>query len=196
MRDYEQTKSEGRTYKSNIDYQKKINVCGVDADIKRKQVAKTLYENKVKYGSGTYATLGATYRLTFHKCSVGKEEVENLFELKRKILEIISSNPSRDDLQSLYYGLLGQMGSRKLKAYIDNSSLTYKEAKQIGYNDYYYFGIEEKEGLDKITAYDEGYKEAVEKSLIEDLTGNEHDKDEVVQELISSLEEIEKKKKK
>lgn len=186
---YEQSRSEGRTYKSpGINYAKEFNTSKIYNDIKTKQEEESKKARLEEIGNGKYVKISSDYRLLFHASPSSEEEKI----LRNKLLEIIANESNLYSLKSLNYGLLGEFGNRKLNAYISSKNLSDEEIRLIGYNDYTYFGIASPSILSKNTSYMEGYQKAIEDHLLSIINSNQVYRNEVVISLQDKLDSLNK----
>lgn len=187
---YEQSRSENSNYNPyDLGYIKNINTVKAYKAIKEKQEMDDTKERLEEIGNGRYVKISSDYRLLFH-ISPNSEEEKSLQE---KLLEIIVNESNIYSLKSIYYGLFGEFGNRKLKAYIDSKNLSDEEVRLIGYNDYTYLNIVSPGILSQNTSYMEGYHKAAQDRLLSIIISNTTSRNEIVISLQNKLDGLNKK---
>lgn len=160
----------------------------LDRDLREKEKDEERRKRLEEQGNNReYIMKGATYRLLYNRLPYNQETISQFMSLREEIINLINRDElSKDDLQSLYYGMLGERGSRGINVYIEG--LHPEEIKNIGINDALYL----KAPLDPILSKNKDYMEGYSDGIAQSLNHNNEPLDEVAQLLIERLEEKKK----
>lgn len=193
MGQYEQTSSESiiKNPTMTIGEVGKVIAISIKAEEKRIKREKKRLKLLKMIGNGKYCNIGADYRLAYNSTPYNQESLPAFLELRQQILNIVKDSHSNEDLQSLFYGICGELGNRRLCTFIESNNLSDEQIREIGFTDACYLGITDLTMLDKFPAYVEGFDAGIEKSIVEPV-----EQDEVVRALNGSLNQIKANKKK